>query len=299
MWRRDGREICVLEASNRLAFTIGNETVTLAMITDITQREEWEREILELNHRLQETNSELSAFAHSVSHDLRAPLRSIEGFSEALAEDSAVCLDETGRDYLSRLRYSAKRMKELIDDLLLLSRVSQSGLRRAPADLSRIADDIIKVLRGRDPLRRITVTIEVGLSAACDARLLRVALENLLDNAWKFTAHADFARIQFGALHEEGGTIFYVADNGAGFNMAFAGRLFKPFQRLHLESEFPGTGVGLATVQRVIRRHGGDIWVESEPGKGTTFYFTLEPGVVPPHRKKGRPEHNAMISVHA
>lgn len=299
LFKRDGQEVCTLEAVSRLPAALDREEVTLAMLTDITSREEWEREIVKLNQRLQETNSELSAFAHSVSHDLRSPLRSIEGLAEALAEDSAGCLDETGQEYLTRLRNSAKRMKELIDDLLSLSRVSQSGLHRAPADLTWIAEDIIKVLRARDPARNVTVVIETGLTANCDPRLLRIALENLFDNAWKFTARARLARIQFGVLHEERGTVFYVADTGAGFNMAFAGRLFKPFQRLHLESDYPGTGVGLATVARVIHRHGGDIWVESEPGRGTTFYFTLEAGVALPNRKKGRIEPNAAALTHA
>ena len=222
-------------------------------------------------------NRELESFSYSVSHDLRAPLRSIDGFAQALTEDYDARLDETGRDYLSRIRAAAQRMGALIDDLLSLSRVTRFELTRSTVDLSAMVQETARRLREGDPHRQVEWRIQPNVTVAGDSRLLRLALDNLLENAWKFTGKRDRAAIEFGVTtHPDTGRAFVVRDNGAGFDMAHAGKLFGAFQRLHGVSEFPGTGIGLATVQRVIRRHGGRIWAEAAPGAGASFFFTLE-----------------------
>jgi two-component system NtrC family sensor kinase len=232
---------------------------------------------------LKSKNSELEAFSYSVSHDLRAPLRSIDGFSKLLLEDHAGKLDAKGQDYLLRVRESAQRMGELIDDLLLLSRVGRVDLSRRQIDLSAIASGVAEELNKKDPDRLVKWCIEDQLLVEADSGLMRVALDNLLGNAWKFTAKVPAARIEVGTTQREGVAAFFVRDNGAGFNMEYAGKLFSPFQRLHTESEFPGTGIGLATVHRIIDRHGGRIWADSAVDHGATFYFTI-----PPARRGGR-----------
>jgi len=239
------------------------------------------RKFEDANRDLQATNRELEAFSYSVSHDLRAPLRSIDGFSQILLEDYEDKLDEEGRDHLGRVRRSAQRMGQLIDDLLELSRVTRGPLSRASVDLSGIAADVAGGLKASDPERRGKFVISDGLVARGDARLLRVALENLLGNAWKFTSKEPEAVVEFGVAWREGVRTYHVRDNGAGFDAAYAGKLFGAFQRLHGSDEFEGTGVGLATVARVIRRHGGEVWAEGEVGEGATFYFTLERGPNP------------------
>lgn len=224
---------------------------------------------------LERKNRELEAFSYSVSHDLRAPLRSIDGFSRLLLEDHADNLDAKGRDYLRRVCESAQRMGELIDDLLLLSRVARAELTGAPIDLSSIAHAVFDELKRKDSHRHVQVQVAKELLAEADSRLVRVAMDNLLGNSWKFTAKVPEPRIEVGVEHMEGDVVFFVRDNGAGFDMAYAENLFRPFQRLHEESDFPGTGIGLATVHRIIDRHGGRIWAESRVGEGATFYFTL------------------------
>ncbi|HEV8582805.1 MAG TPA: response regulator [Thermoanaerobaculia bacterium] len=224
---------------------------------------------------LERKNKELEAFSYSVSHDLRAPLRSIDGFSQALLEDYMERLDDKGKDYLRRVRTAAQRMSELIDDLLQLSRLGRAELKRERIDLADIAHLIAADLRKNDPRRQATILVEEGLWAEADSRLIRVALENLLGNAWKFTAQVEAPKIELGTT--PGGEAFFVRDNGAGFDMAYVGKLFGPFQRLHAEAEFPGTGIGLAIVQRIIDRHGGRVWAEGEAGRGATFYFTIPP----------------------
>jgi len=228
---------------------------------------------------LERKNKELEAFSYSVSHDLRAPLRSIDGFSQALLQEYSEALDPKGRDYLDRVRSSARRMGELIDDLLELSRVSRANLAREHMDLSALARSVAADLARREPERRVEVEIFDTPPADGDPRLLRVALENLIGNAWKFTAKAARARIEFRA-EEAGGelTVYRVHDSGAGFDMKYAGKLFQPFQRLHAVSEFSGTGIGLATVHRIVERHGGRVWAEGAPDEGATFYFTLPSG---------------------
>ena len=249
---------------------------------EIAERKRAEEEIVKLNEdlkhhvlQLEESNHELEAFSYSVSHDLRSPLRSIDGFSLALLEDSADKLDAQGRDYLSRVRAATQRMSQLIDDLLKLSRVARMELRRERVDLSMIAEKIVSHLRDNDPGRPTKFVIEEGLFDLGDERLLTVVLENLLANAWKFSEKSPAPVVEFGTAQPGGARAYFVRDNGAGFDMAYADKLFNPFQRLHTAVEFPGTGIGLATVKRIINRHGGRVWIEGEVGKGTTVYFTL------------------------
>ncbi len=224
---------------------------------------------------LQRKNRELESFSYSVSHDLRAPLRSIDGFSRALAEDYSDRLDEKGQDYLRRVRAATRRMSELIEDLLQLSRVGRADLHRQRADLSALSRIVVRELERQNPERRAEVVVQEGMIVDADARLLKIVLENLLGNAWKFTARVQQPRIEVGAAGSPGGETFFVRDNGAGFDMVNADRLFQPFQRLHAEEDFPGTGIGLATTQRIIERHTGSIWVEAAPNRGATFFFTL------------------------
>ena len=243
--------------------------ITLLLVRSRTLAEHASRD-------LEDANRELEAFSYSVSHDLRAPLRSIEGFSQILLEDYAEKLDEEGQNYLGRVRAASRRMALLIDDLLDLSRVSRSPLRRELVDLSAQAREITAELAKSQPEREAEFVIADGLTANGDARLLSLALENLLGNAWKFTSREERARIEFGSTTLEGRErVYFVRDNGVGFDEAYAGKLFGAFQRLHGPEEFEGTGIGLATVQRIVRRHGGRVWAEGEVGKGATFFFTL------------------------
>jgi len=229
---------------------------------------------------LEQKNKELEAFSYSVSHDLRAPLRSIDGFSQALLEDHAGALDPTGQNYLRRVRTAAQRMGELIDDLLQLSRVGRATLQRAHIDLSALGRTVATALQRISPRETVRVSIADGLVAEGDAGLLRVVLENILGNAWKFTTNTIDAAIELGVAAKDDSLVYFVRDNGAGFDMTYADKLFVPFQRLHTEAEFPGTGIGLATVQRIIERHGGRVWAEGEVGKGAVFYWTLSGGSV-------------------
>jgi light-regulated signal transduction histidine kinase (bacteriophytochrome) len=213
-----------------------------------------------------------------VSHDLRAPLRSIDGFSQALLEDCSDKLDDSGQDYLHRIRNATQRMGNLIDDLLNLSQVTRSEMHLEPVNLSLLASNICTELQQSHPERQIEFVVQPGLFAQGDARLLNVLLMNLLDNAWKFSGKNPYARIEFGILSDPtDNPAYFVRDNGAGFDMAFTNKLFGPFQRLHSAKEFPGNGIGLATVQRIAHRHGGRVWAEGALGEGATFYFTLKP----------------------
>lgn len=238
-------------------------------------QENLERRIMERTAELASANAELEAFAYSVSHDLRTPLRSMDGFSQALLEDYGDSLDETGRDYLNRIRKASQRMGDLIDDMLVLSRVNRCELALAPLDLSAMAAEILAELRKAHPERPVHLQVAPGLQGVGDARLVRIALTNLLQNAWKFTGPTALPRIEFGTTGVDGRPVFLVRDNGVGFDMAHAGKLFGAFQRLHAFHEFPGTGIGLATAQRVVHRHGGRIWAQARPGEGATFYFHL------------------------
>ncbi|HYQ87430.1 MAG TPA: ATP-binding protein, partial [Bacteroidota bacterium] len=225
--------------------------------------------------QLEATNKELEAFSYSVSHDLRSPLRSIDGFSQALLEDEADKVSEQGKDYLQRVRAAAQRMAELIDDLINLSRVTRAEMRLEKVNLTDIALSIARELKETQPDRQVEFRIADGIAASGDARLLRVALDNLLGNAWKYTGKHPKARIEFGVTGDNGKSAYFVRDDGAGFDMAYSDKLFGAFQRLHATSEYAGTGIGLATVQRIVRRHGGRIWAEGKVDEGATFYFTL------------------------
>jgi PAS domain S-box-containing protein len=262
---------------------------------DITARKDAERESLRqvaeiqalnasLEQRVQQrtvylerANKQLTAFTYSVAHDLRTPLRGISGFAEALVEEYGDELDETGRGYAGRIQAASGRMGTVLDDLLHLSWVSRAEMELQDTDLSAEVSAICDRLRGRDPDRRVRVIVQAGVHATADPTLIRTALEKLLENAWKFTADRDHATIEFAAIGvDEAPLACYVRDNGAGFDLAYAGKLFQPFQRLHGAGEYPGTGIGLASVQRIIDRHGGRVWAEGAVGHGATFYFTLD-----------------------
>jgi len=237
--------------------------------------EELEQRVAERTTQLEAANKELEAFSYSVSHDLRAPLRAIDGFSQALLEDCSDKLDREGKDYLDRICAGSHRMAQLIDDLLNLSRVTRSAIGRGQVNLSALAESIVAELRKTEPERRVNCEIAERLTTDGDERLLRVALENLLGNAWKFTGKCEQPKVEFGFVQNNGSSAYFVRDNGAGFDMAYADKLFGPFQRLHAMTEFKGTGIGLATVQRIVHRHGGRVWAEAQIGRGATFYFTL------------------------
>ncbi len=272
--RKDGTEVPIELSLG--SWRRGEEVAFTAFIRDITERKRAEDQLRQYAAQLEAANAELDAFAYSVSHDLRAPLRSIDGFSQALLEDCGDRLDAAGRDHLQRVRAATQRMGRLIDDLLTLSRVTREPMHRAPVDLSALAAGIAAELSEHEPARRVEWVIAPGVQAVGDRRLLRVALTNLLGNAWKYTARVSRARIEFGCEAAAGTEpVFWVRDNGAGFDMAYADKLFVPFQRLHGAAEFDGTGVGLATVARIVRRHGGRIWAEGEVGRGAAFFFTL------------------------
>lgn len=271
------------------------------IVRDLTKQKRAEEELRASEQRLREqsaqleaANKELEAFSYSVSHDLRTPLRTIDGFSQTILQSYMDKLDEQGQHYLQRIREGSQRMGQLIDDMLHLARLTQGELDvQENVDLSAIAHDIADTLKQHEPNRNVTFDIETNVAAKGDKRLLQAALQNLLDNAWKFTARHETAHIEFGTIRTDlppGNTnsqetcIYYVRDNGAGFNMNYADKLFGAFQRLHKTTEFSGSGIGLATVQRIIRRHGGLIWAEGEVEKGATFYFTLQPAVSLPEK---------------
>jgi PAS domain S-box-containing protein len=283
---RDGRTILCEWYNTPLIDTDGTVIGVASTVDDITERTQAEQELkLHRNHleamvaertaALEDVNEELESFSYSVSHDLRAPLRSIDGFSHALLEDCADQLDDTGKNHLQRVRSSAQRMGRLIDDMLSLSRVMRYELKRERIDLSAMAQAVVSKLQDYEPQRQVKVDIAVEIHGWGDAHLIDILLDNLLGNAWKYTGKTADAWVEFGSTNKDGKPIYYVRDNGVGFNMEYADKLFGSFQRLHNNAEFEGTGIGLATVARIIRRHGGQVWAESEIGKGATFFFTL------------------------
>jgi PAS domain S-box-containing protein len=278
--RKNGTEFPI-EISLSPLETEGGLLVSAA-IRDVTQRKRMEEDVQKLNEdlrqraaQLEAANKELEAFSYSVSHDLRAPLRSIDGFSHVLLEDYSEQLPDEGRNYLERVRAAAQRMAVLIDDLLNLSRVTRTAVQPKFINLSKMVEEILQGLQENQRERTASISITPDLMVEADPHLMHIVLENLLSNAWKFTSKREQTLIEFGQKAHVKERTFYVRDNGVGFNMDYADKLFGVFQRLHSVSEFPGTGVGLATVQRIISIHGGQIWAESAEGKGTTFYFTL------------------------
>ena len=282
----DGSERVLLTVRGPLYDDAGEPYGVYGVARDITERKRAEDEIRRLNaeletrvaertEELEETNRELESFAYSVSHDLRAPLRAIDGFSQVLVEDYSEVLDDQGHERLGRIRAAAQRMAELIDDLLRLSRTSRGELHRAWVDLSSMAHEIAAELSAAEPSRSVEYTVADGLRAFGDPDLLHVVLVNLLSNAQKFTSRRPTAHIEVGSAEVDGRTAFYVRDDGAGFDVSRSDELFVAFGRLHQEADFPGTGIGLATVQRIVHRHHGRVWAESAEGEGATFWFTI------------------------
>jgi light-regulated signal transduction histidine kinase (bacteriophytochrome) len=293
----------VQQIAGHLGVALKQAELLAELRAEVVERQQAEQRAHKLNQGLQQAivelkavNKELEAFSYSVSHDLRAPLRSIDGFSQALLEDCLEQLDTHGQDYLRRIRSATQRMGQLIDDLLTLARVTRSEMQKASVDLSQLASRICTQLQQAYPERQVEFAIQKDLVAYGDRHLLQVVLDNLLNNAWKFTSRYPQARIEFGVMRaertsetnlsetnpsetnpqENGIPVYFVRDDGVGFDMTFIDKLFKPFQRLHGMQEFPGNGIGLATTQRIIHRHGGRVWAEGALGQGATFYFTLE-----------------------
>ena len=291
--RKDGTVIAVSSRQALARDEHGHPVAIIALNSDVTDRRRAEAEIRRLNAELEQrvaartaelarANKELETFAYSVSHDLRAPLRAVDGFSKALLDDYGDQLGEGGRHDLERVRAGAVRMGNLIDEILQLSRLSRRQFERVPVDLSALANEVIAELMSAEPDRQVEVEIQDGLRADVDLALARSVLQNLLSNAYKFTSNNARSVIRFGAVERNGVPVYFVADNGAGFDMAHAAELFRPFHRLHRESEFPGDGIGLATVARAVHRHAGVIWAEGAVNQGATFYFSLIPGGHPP-----------------
>lgn len=282
--RKDGTEVMVDVALAKVEMQ--DATVVVAMARDVTAQRRAEAEVRRLNAELESrvkvrtaeletANKELESFSYSVSHDLRAPLRAIDGFSEVLLEDYGAQLDPAAKDYLVRIRSGAQRMDGLIAALLKLSRLTRLDMNPVEVDLSRLVENAVNQLKAASPERQVVVNIAPNVVARGDPSLLQSAINNLIDNAWKYTGKTEHPRVEFGTVLHDGTAAYYVRDNGAGFDMRYAGKLFGAFQRLHGRDEFPGDGIGLATVARIIHRHGGRVWAESAPGAGATFYFTL------------------------
>jgi PAS domain S-box-containing protein len=276
--RKDGREIDVSVTISPIHDPRGNLVGASKVARDISDRKRAEKALAAAKEAAETASRELEAFSYSVAHDLRAPLRGIDGFSQALLEDYSEALDDQGKRYLTRVRESAQHMARLIESLLMLARVTRREIRRQPVDLSGMARAIATRLQDAQPERRVDFLIADGLAADADSGLIEIVLENLLNNAWKFTGKRERGRIDFGRSGDGEQATYFIRDNGAGFDAAYAAKLFGVFQRLHTVHEFEGVGIGLATVQRIIRRHGGRVWAEGEVDRGATFYFTLENG---------------------
>ena len=287
-WRRrkDGSQFFAHVTITSVRGPTGNLLGFAKVTRDVTERRaaeealrglaaELEEKVRERTAELEDANRDLEAFSYSVSHDLRAPLRALDGFSKVLLDQTADRLEPVHRNYLGRIRSAAQRMSQLIDDMLMFSRLSRASIEPSPVDLTAMAREIAHELGEAEPGRHIQFAAQQGLTITADPRLLRVLMENLLGNAWKFTRRRAHPRVEVGALWRDGETVYYVRDNGAGFDPRYADKLFMPFQRLHSSREFEGTGVGLATACRVVKRHGGRLWAEAAPDQGATFYMTF------------------------
>ncbi len=288
----ENRPVAVMMVGHRSSTSLAKDTLDLYLaiagligaansrkISDESIRQfnkELEQRVIDRTAQLEITNKELESFAYAVSHDLRAPLRSIGGFSHAILEEYADKLDANGKDYLNRIREATNKMGQLIDALLNVSRLTRTEINYMPVNMSQLAQATAEELRKSQPGRYVELVITDGLIVNGDSAMLHIVIENLLGNAWKYTGRCETARIEFGVTQKRGRDVYFVRDNGAGFDMAYANKLFNAFQRLHKTADFPGLGIGLATVQRIIHRHGGSIWAEAEVGKGATFYFTLQ-----------------------
>ena len=283
---KDGTKRYVETSASLLKDSSGKPIGFRGILHDITARKRAEEElkkyreqleglVQERTIKLEASNKELEAFSYSISHDLRAPLRAIDGFSQALLEDCEDKLDLQGKDYLIRIRAATQRMSTLIEDLLNLSRITRSEMSMEKVNLTRIVRSVINELQNSQPQRHVKIRIADGLEDIADSRLISIALENLMSNAWKFTAKQSEALIEFGSTREGSKKVYFIRDNGAGFEMTYMDKLFAPFQRLHTIDEYPGTGIGLATVRRIIHRHGGKVWAEGHTGKGATYYFCI------------------------
>jgi PAS domain S-box-containing protein len=273
--RKDGTPFWASVVITVLHDKAGRPQGFVKVTRDITEKRNAQQELVRRSAEIAAANKELESFSYSVSHDLRAPLRSMDGFSQALLEDYKDKLDEQGVDYLSRVRAASQKMAALIDDLLSLARVSRAPVRQASVDLAAIARSVAEDLRAATPGRTVDISIARDLTTKGDPALLRIVLENLMRNAWKFTSTRPRAKIEVGSVVVDGSASFFVRDDGVGFDMTYRDKLFNAFQRLHRSDEFPGSGIGLATVARIIHRHGGRVWAEGEVGRGATFYFTL------------------------
>ncbi|HEX2394326.1 MAG TPA: PAS domain S-box protein [Bacteroidales bacterium] len=273
--KKDGTDFPVEVSLSPLHWDITGEIMIIAAIRDVSKQKQAQAELAKRTKELETINRELESFSYSVSHDLRAPLRSIEGFSNKIINEFANNIDDKARGYFLRIIKATRHMGILIDDILKLSRISRIEMNPEYIDISEIAQSISNELSESEPLRRAEVKIQPSITCCADKNLITIALQNLLENAWKYSRKKDQTIIEFGTKELNGNTVYFIKDNGVGFNMNYAGNLFKAFQRLHSNAEFEGTGIGLATVHRIIERHSGDIWAESEENKGTAFYFTL------------------------
>jgi PAS domain S-box-containing protein len=273
--RKDGSELDVSLTSSPIHDSMGELIGASKIVRDITARRHAEQALAAAKDAAEAANRELEAFSYSVAHDLRAPLRGMSGFAQVLLNSYRDKIDADGQDWLQEILLNAQRMGELIDGLLSLARLTRTELQRDSVDLSAIVRDTVAQLASSEPQRKLELGVQDQVHANVDVRLVRALFQNLLGNAWKFTSKVPVTRIEFGVADQVGSPAFFVRDNGARFDMAFANKLFTPFQRLHTVDEFAGTGIGLATVQRIVQRHGGRVWAESVVDAGATFYFTF------------------------
>lgn len=273
--KKDGIVFPVEVSLSPMQWDTTGKIMIIAAIRDVSKQKKAQAQLTKRTRELETINRELESFSYSVSHDLRAPLRSIEGFTNKLIIEYASAFDEKGRDYFMRIVKASKRMGVLINDIIKLSRIARKEMKPETFDMSEIVVSICNELAESEPLRSAEIKIQPSITCCADKNLITIVLQNLIDNAWKYSRKKDHTLIEFGMQDLDGKRVYFIKDNGVGFDMNYAGNLFKAFQRLHSNDEFEGTGIGLATVQRIIERHSGEIWADSKENKGTTFFFTL------------------------